>query len=467
MINILSQKYGGFFMSLIMSSGIFLLADHPGVCIGGMVADSILEEARQKYDTGSHEQAIHLFSKVLLIDPRNQEALDYLKKMGLDGGIYGYQKTAADHVYDLMDEISLYRNQLQALEDRSDQQTQETDRLSEQKKYLEDLIERKEQERQQLMQQKDEIFMVSTMKLKEQQEQLLDLQQQAARKTDELVRLNTDLFELKKKWQTDQAALGNTTEQLHTVTTDLKEHQDLNAQQRHEMKLKYEHEIADLEQRRDALESDIFNLTQEHQQRAARLQGIVQQRDAELTLERGRLAVTAYQLAEKEGRILKMQEDQRALRLQRDALEKEAQALRDNIQQMNQDKTFRYAQASPTDEQRKKLIAHIYKQDDQIIDLKSRLTDLRQQMTMLKNEESEKDRQRAMMLEQQIASLQNEIRDKERTTVFLKEQRDSLEGRVKDYQERLDIVEGMIQDKEERILFLEEQLGSDVYLEKE
>ena len=43
------------------------------------------------------------------------------------------------------------------------------------------------------------------------------------------------------------------------------------------------------------------------------------------------------------------------------------------------------------------------------------------------------------------------------------EQQDILEGRIEEYQERLDIVEGMITDKEERILFLEEQLGADVY----
>lgn len=59
--------------------------------------------------------------------------------------------------------------------------------------------------------------------------------------------------------------------------------------------------------------------------------------------------------------------------------------------------------------------------------------------------------------------MKKEIDAQEGEVNFSQKQQEILNDRIDEYRERLGIVEGMIKDKEERILFLEEQLGADVY----
>ncbi len=52
------------------------------------IAAYLLDYAKKLYEQEDFENARHEFSKLLIIDPDNKEAKEYLKKMGLDTGLY-------------------------------------------------------------------------------------------------------------------------------------------------------------------------------------------------------------------------------------------------------------------------------------------------------------------------------------------------------------------------------------------
>lgn len=447
--------------ALLVFGGVFLLSV-PVLAQNSLVADNLMQEAKECYDNGSHEKAIQLFSKVLLVQPRNKEALRYLKKMGLDGGIYGYHKTMPDHIYDLMEEIHLYEQDLNALEARSRLQSEETEELKEARQRLEELIRNKEEERQRLEEDYEEFYAIAAVRFKEQKEDLTRLQETAEQKTQELVRLNTDLFESKQQWLSDRETLGETSQELASVKKEMDDRQKASEARLHEMKMQYEQDVMALQKRRDELEHEMFQLTDDRDQKVRRFDDALRKKSAELTLEQGRLAVAGQQLARRESQLLKAQEEIRMLYAQRADLAGEAAALRDHIDQLKREQAFRRVSA-PSDDKKVGLIAHVKKQDTQIMELKIRLAALLDEMDAA-GKVKETSAETTAALQEQIRSLRSEIADKERELVFSKEQARSLEGRVSDYQERLEIVEGMIKDKEDRILFLEQELGAGAFL---
>lgn len=57
------------------------------------VASSLVDLGKSFYQEGNRKEAIHEFSKALLVDPYNKEAKEYLKKLGLKSGLYQGVKT--------------------------------------------------------------------------------------------------------------------------------------------------------------------------------------------------------------------------------------------------------------------------------------------------------------------------------------------------------------------------------------
>lgn len=60
-----------------------------------MAAEFLNERAQLFYERGQRKEAMHEFSKVLLIDPANPTAFEYLKKLGVDRGLYRPFKTVS------------------------------------------------------------------------------------------------------------------------------------------------------------------------------------------------------------------------------------------------------------------------------------------------------------------------------------------------------------------------------------
>lgn len=62
-----------------------------------MAAEMLCEHAQTFYERGQKKEAIHEFSKVLLIDPANPTAHEYLAKLGVPQGLYRPLKTVTVH----------------------------------------------------------------------------------------------------------------------------------------------------------------------------------------------------------------------------------------------------------------------------------------------------------------------------------------------------------------------------------
>ena len=68
------------------------------------------------YNQGDTQEAIHEFSKALLVDPSNEKAKRYLKELGLDQGLYKGIKTRSSQVAELADQVKGYKQQVTDLE---------------------------------------------------------------------------------------------------------------------------------------------------------------------------------------------------------------------------------------------------------------------------------------------------------------------------------------------------------------
>ncbi|MCA9399725.1 MAG: hypothetical protein KC618_08245, partial [Candidatus Omnitrophica bacterium] len=79
-------------------------------------ADFLVEVGIDHYNKGEVEQAIHEFSKALMLNPDHPVALEYLDRFGIRGGIYHGSATQNSQMADLARYVQKYRNQLDYLE---------------------------------------------------------------------------------------------------------------------------------------------------------------------------------------------------------------------------------------------------------------------------------------------------------------------------------------------------------------
>lgn len=460
MINISNKSIRAFIIALLIFSGGFIVMQN--VFAQSLVVGELIKTGKELYENGQYEDAIHEFSKVLLVESRNEDALFYLKEMGLDGGVYGSQKTAIDHIYDLNEEIIAHRNELQKLEDQNRSQEKFSQQLQEQKVYLENMIVQKEQEKKGFIEAGEEFRVAANMKLKEQQGHIDDLESSNQGKKQELIRLNTDMVEVKQELVLDKGTLEKKIQELDDLKNDFEKHQNLSEEEVRVLRIKYENELAGLEENNNILDQEVFDIKEQYRKNMRKYHAALVDKEAELKMEKNLSTVKSYRIAQQEGRYLEMKEALNALRKDKGVLADEAGILRDQIGKLKRKKTFRYSE-SLLDPSEDKLTDYIQKQDGVIIDLKARMVSLLGEIDALKKQGTEKDAEKIEDLEKQVDGLKKEIDDKAGELNFSQKQQSILSDRIDEYRERLGIVEGMIQDKEERILFLEEQLGADVY----
>ena len=451
-------------MALLMCGGGFL-CPHEAGAEEGMVADTLLREARAFYEEGKNEKAIHNASKVLLLEPYNQEALDLLKMMGLQEGIYGAQPTTLNQIHALTEEIAGYQQELNALELHNQSQEQENQQLEDQKARLQEMISQKEQEKQRLIEQSRELRSVAVMKLQEKQDMIAELEDTSARTTEALVRLNTDMYQAKQQMVADKELIGEQAVELEAVQGEYDEHKKMSETELRELKRQYEEELLEIDKAKSELEHELFVVKDERQEKLKVLNEVLQQKDVDLAMEQDRLAVKSHELAQTQANLLRMKQELDQLRGQKDNLAREAEVLRQQIREVQREQTFRYAHQKKSGSKGSKedMGSYIKKQDNLIAELKSRAVQALDEVKALKKNGNEADAERIAELEQEVEGLERRIREKQKDLTLYREQQDIFQQRIKDYQKRLKIVEGMIKDKEEQILFLEEQVGADVY----
>ncbi len=99
-------------------------------------ADFLASVAVEEYEQGKREDAIHEFSKVLMIDPHNEKARDYLKRMGLLEGLYQGTKTSETKISELGENVVKYQNQVAELEGQKRELGQKLNKIQAEKGHL-------------------------------------------------------------------------------------------------------------------------------------------------------------------------------------------------------------------------------------------------------------------------------------------------------------------------------------------
>ena len=453
-----------FFWTLLVCGGVFIFSAN-AFAVWDMVTAELIHEGKEHYDNGRYEDAIHEFSKVLLSDPRNQEALSYLNRMGLTEGVYGARSNPVDRIYQLSEEILAYQKDLNLLESQNESHRQGNMRL---KQRLQETIAQKEEEKQRLIEAGRELRSVAAIKLLEQQEHIGRLEQvQDAQTRDidemgkDIVELSMELVESREKLSHDEKFIADKHKELTALKEELEKNKHLSDEELGSLRLIYNKKLAMLEEDRNNLEQQVFTARNDHREKMQLYRRTLTDKETELKMEKNLSAVKSYQIARQERRYLDLKDQLEDLYRQKKVLFDEASELKLQISKLRQEQTFRAA-SSPKPLERK-AAEYIRRQDQQIMDLKSRLVLLQGELKEARRQGALEDAQRVTQLERRTAELKREIAAKEKDLEFAREQQSVLEERVGEYKERLEIVEGMIKDKEERILFLEEQLGADVY----
>ena len=106
----------------------FLVYFFLGVCLGVMwvgvsqaettnaTSDYLVEIGEMYYNKGQKTDAIHEFSKALLINPDNKVAKEYLHKMGLREGLYKPSRTSITIAAESADRLKEYEQKMSQLE---------------------------------------------------------------------------------------------------------------------------------------------------------------------------------------------------------------------------------------------------------------------------------------------------------------------------------------------------------------
>lgn len=77
--------------------------------------DYLVELGEKFYERGNLEDALHEFSKALIVDPDNKKAREYMAKHGLTGGLYQKNITAQSRLVDMAQITEGYKAQVKAL----------------------------------------------------------------------------------------------------------------------------------------------------------------------------------------------------------------------------------------------------------------------------------------------------------------------------------------------------------------
>lgn len=452
---------GGIIIALLVCGGIFFFAQGQAFARWEMVSGDLLKTAKKYYEQQQYKEAIREYSKVLLIDPHQKEALEYLKKMGLEGGVYGTYKNEIDQVFELNQEISAYQQDLERLMDQAQAQQQHNRQLEQQKHSLEQAIAQKEAEKEQVIAAHEELRAVSVMKIREQQEHIDDLQESRQGQAQDIARLSTDLFEMRTRTAEHQDVIAKQEAKLQDMQDMLDKTKKISEEELRVLRLKYDEHLAVLEDTQIEKDQEMSQIAADFRDRLRKFNKALIEKETQLKMEKNLSAVKSYRIAQQEAGNLELRKQLKEEYTQKQTLYGQAELLTREIQKLKRKLTFRMTNTRKDPDE--KLRSYIRKQDDVIGEMKIRLATLLTEIELLDNDGEGKDGKQVQEMTQQVGDLKKEIAEKEKELKFSEEKQNILKSRLEELQERLDIVQGMIRDKEKRILFLEQNLGTDVY----
>ncbi|OGX23791.1 MAG: hypothetical protein A2787_05690 [Omnitrophica WOR_2 bacterium RIFCSPHIGHO2_01_FULL_48_9] len=106
----------------------------------------LVDQGKKHYQDGNFPSALHEFSKALLVDPKNETAMDYLGKMGFQDGLYGRRPSPVTRSAMLSQDVKVLRDKWSDSEREKALVTQDLSDTEEARHTLCLLLEKKRQQ---------------------------------------------------------------------------------------------------------------------------------------------------------------------------------------------------------------------------------------------------------------------------------------------------------------------------------
>jgi len=439
-----------FAISILLASGIFLLPTPPSRA-DGLISGYLLTKAKDYFEEGKYRLAIHEFSKVLLVDPDCQEAKDYLMRMGINGGIYGRQHPPLEQIAELGGEIVYYQDKVFAMAQETANKDALVKRLEDEKQFAEQAAAAKAKEAEDILKQADAARAEAEARLAESQAWGEEIKAKDEFKDKEIVRLHTDMHQMKKSLLTAEEAA----QESQAAKKELEKKIDSLDTRRTEDLVKYEKAQVSLEKQ---LEENRHKMTSQEiamQEQLDDLHHEVVKKTIQVAYTRDRLILANYKvalfenlLAEKEQRLLETQEILNDMKVQLGYFEKK---VRENELARRQAVGQKAVSAD-----------FLKKQDEQIAALKEKLVGTKQELQNLKKEAARVSSENNQELQKQLGAMSRQLEESKSQYADKSSEYELMQKRIAEMQDRLRIVEGMLQSRDEQLRNLEDQLTTDL-----
>lgn len=148
------------------------------------------------YDEGNFVSAIHEFTKAVMIDPNNEEAQYYLKKLGAEGGYFGRSEKRVIEINRLAGEIERYKKALAVLEKENRRKEKVARSLEADKEALRQVVSAKDTENENLRQEITRVQKDFKTQSEKDRLAIARIQKAATEKTRQIDRLNREMDRL-------------------------------------------------------------------------------------------------------------------------------------------------------------------------------------------------------------------------------------------------------------------------------
>ncbi len=425
----------------------------PVMAKGSMVAGHLVQEGIQAYKEGYHREAIHNFSKALLVEPGQAEALRYLRLMGIPEGIYGTGESSMTMEMKLDQAVVEYESRIAELRQENEQQRLDKERLIAEQEQLQQIVAAKEEEHRQIFDDVAEYKEAVDGELRDREAAIAQLKGEKDKQAEAVDTLHQRLKDSRETMVEQDALVIKKEQEIETLKGVLSEKDQT-----------YRKEVADVVEVLAATdqvalekEKEAAGLQRRYDQETTVLKKEVRNKETELMIQGQRLAYTQQQAVAAEKALVSRDQRIRDLEAQVTGLQRQSQTLLNDVTALKEEQRFRFAQGAQRADEA--LVARTKRQDGLIRELKEQLVADRQRLerfVLLDQSNTEE----ACALKTRIDEMAADLEQKEYQLVLLKDDNSMLETRVNDAQERLRTVEALLEQKEAEILRMEKEQGA-------
>ncbi|MCK5580074.1 MAG: tetratricopeptide repeat protein [Candidatus Omnitrophica bacterium] len=383
----------------------------PAFANTSLVAQYLVAEGVHYYRQGEYANAVHEFSKALLLDPNNEDAQRYLNELDINAGLlYGKKKTRSLRSGRLDRRPEWYEKRIAALEKKHKRRVNVTLSIKEEQEALQKKVDEKRKENASLRQEvkqikkkyqslsaKDRVLLESTAKMaQEKEEEATGLHAELGTAKDKLVR---KLAMIAEKDKQIEAIERNLKQKISTVQEEVQESIKKKEVLLHEVKaanVRKDKQVTNLKKEIESLERAVIEKANKLKEKEEKV--------ASLKKELKRLpAKHKAQLKEKDQRIKDLKEGNRQ------EIEKLEAEDRHKIKELETENQQKIEELKGESQQR---ITSLKKdmQEDVAKD-KNMIKELRGQVSS-KDKEMSRKRKAIDKLNQEIAGLKADVKNK-------------------------------------------------------